>query len=85
VGHHPATRATANVGVKASRGRPTACSSRGAQALAPRARPLRTLLALVHAMRERGREEPTLDTGLVALAAGRTGGWGPLNRREVPA
>jgi citrate synthase len=40
-----------------------------AQALSPRARPLRTLLALVQAMRERGREEPTLDTGLVALAA----------------
>src|SRR6185369_13310023 len=40
-----------------------------AQALSPRTGSLRTLLALVQAMRERGREEPTLDTGLVALAA----------------
>jgi citrate synthase len=40
-----------------------------AQSLAPRARPLRTLLAIAQAMRERGREGPTLDTGLVALAS----------------
>ena len=61
-----------------------------ARALDARAKPLRTLLAIVEAMRERGREEPTLDTGLVALASalglppgtavavfavGRTAGW----------
>jgi citrate synthase len=61
-----------------------------ARALDARAKPLRTLLAIVQAMRERGREEPTLDTGLVALAGalglppgtavglfavGRTAGW----------
>jgi len=40
-----------------------------AQALAPRAQPLRTLLAIVEAMNARGREGPTLDTGLVALAS----------------
>jgi len=39
-----------------------------ARALGARAKPLRTLFAIVEAMRERGREEPTLDTGLVALA-----------------
>jgi citrate synthase len=61
-----------------------------AQALAPRGEGLRTLLAIVEAMRERGREAPNLDTGLVALslalalgegaavglfAVGRAAGW----------
>ena len=40
-----------------------------AHSLAPRPPPLRTLLAIAQAMRERGREGPTLDTGLVALAS----------------
>lgn len=39
-----------------------------AQELAPRSAPLRTTLALVHAMRAAGREGPTIDLGLVALA-----------------
>jgi citrate synthase len=65
---------------------------REAQSLRSRSRSpeLKTLLALVDAMSERGREAPTLDAGLVALAAalslprgaavglfavGRTAGW----------
>ncbi len=61
-----------------------------AQALAPKAPAVRTLLAIVRAMRDAGREAPTLDVGLVAVAAalglprgaavalfaiGRTAGW----------
>ena len=40
-----------------------------ARELAPRARGVRTLLAVVDAMREAGRGDPTIDVGLVALAA----------------
>lgn len=40
-----------------------------AQSISPRAPAVRTVLALVEAMREGGRGGPTLDTGLVALAA----------------
>src|SRR5262245_12740207 len=39
-----------------------------AHRLKPRSQPLRTLLAIVDAMRERDREAPTVDAGLVALA-----------------
>lgn len=40
-----------------------------AQALGSRSQGLRTLLALIEAMNERGREAPTLDSGLVAVAS----------------
>lgn len=61
-----------------------------AHAIAPRAPAVRTLLALVRAMQDTGREAPTLDVGLVAVASalglprgaavalfaiGRTAGW----------
>jgi citrate synthase len=61
-----------------------------ARRLAPRSRAVRTLLALVRAMRAAGREPPTVDAGLVALtlalrlpagsgaglfAVGRAAGW----------
>lgn len=61
-----------------------------AQALAPREPAVRTILALTRAMRDAGREPPTLDLGLVAVASalklpsgsavgifaiGRTAGW----------
>lgn len=61
-----------------------------AQSLAPKADTVRTVMAVVRAMRDEGRELPTLDLGLVALsgalgfppgsavalfAIGRTAGW----------
>ena len=42
---------------------------RTAQSLGSRSQELRTLLAIVEAMSERGREAPTLDAGLVAVAS----------------
>jgi citrate synthase len=73
------------------RGDPRAALAlQAARALAPRSRPVRTLLALVEAMRDADRGAPNLDCGLVALTAalelprgaaagcfaiGRTSGW----------
>ena len=63
---------------------------RAAEELAPRSPGLRTMMAIVEAMAGRGREPPTIDVGLVALALalglppgsatglfaiGRTAGW----------